>query len=434
VKKVPKGRLRVVEPKAAAAQEPQLTLAMPEVAGVIREGLLALSVSAGMAVLQEMLAQDVERLVGPRGRHDAERTAYRHGAERSSLPLGGRRVPLTRPRVRSLEGEELGLPTWRALAERDLLSELAVSRMLAGVSTRRYAQAGLEPVGSEIEATARGTSKSAVSRRFVALTGARLSELLRRPVPAGIRVLFIDCIEIKGRAIVAALGVDVTGAKHLLGIGEGATENARLVTSLIEDLVQRGLCAEEGLLFVIDGAKALRSAIRRCFGERALVHRCQVHKARNVTDHLPERERPFVRRKLEAAWRDPDARAAERSLGALARSLEAAHPGAAASLREGLSETLTVTRLGLAPHEALWRTLRSTNPVEQAFSVCRTEARNVKRWQSGDQALRWVAAGLQQASSGWRRLRGHRSMPILLAGLKRHVDAIDQEVAGRLAA
>jgi transposase-like protein len=434
VKKVSKGRLRVVEPQGGAAHEPQLTLAMPEVAGVIREGLLALSVTAGMAVLSEMLAQDLERLVGPRGRHDGGRTAYRHGAEPSSLPLGGRRVAVTKPRVRSVEGEEMTLPTWQALAERDLLCELAVARMLAGVSTRRYAQAGLEPVGGEVEATARGTSKSAVSRRFVALTRTRLHELLRRPVPAGIRVVFVDALEIKGRAIVAALGVDATGAKHLLGIAEGATENARLVTGLIEDLVERGLCAEGGLLFVIDGAKALRTAIRRCFGERALVQRCQVHKARNVTDHLPERERPLVRRKLEAAWRNPDAEAAERSLAALARSLDPAHPGAAASLREGLSETLTVTRLGLAPHEALWRTLRSTNPVEQAFSVCRVEARNVKRWQSGEQALRWVAAGLQQASTGWRRLRGHRSMPVLQAGLTRHVNVIDQEVADRLAA
>jgi len=434
MKKVPKGRLRVAEPEAIEPQRGQLALAMPEVAGVIREGLLALSVTAGMAVLEEMLAEDVARLVGPCGRHDAGREAYRHGAEPSSLPLGGRRVPVAKPRVRSVAGEELALPTWRVLAGSDLLSELAVSRMLAGVSTRRYASAGLEPVGGEVEQAARGTSKSAVSRRFVALTRQRLAELLARPVPAGIRVVFVDALEIKGRAIVGALGVDETGAKHLLGIAEGATENATLVTGLIADLVERGLTAEAGLLFVIDGAKALRAAIRRCFGERALVQRCQVHKARNVAEHLPEAERPFLRRKLEAAWRQPDADHAERSLIALARSLERAHPGAARSLREGLHETLTITRLGLASHDALWRTLRSTNPVEQAFSVCRTEARNVKRWQSGEQALRWVAAGLEQASAGWRRLRGHRSMPLLLAGLKRHVNEIDQEVADRLAA
>jgi putative transposase len=434
VKKVSKGRLSVVEPDRAGRRDGQLALSMPEVAGVIREGLLALSVTAGMAVLEEMLAEDVARLVGPRGRHDAGREAYRHGAEPSSLPLGGRRVPVAKPRVRGVEGEELALPTWRALAGSDLLSELAVSRMLAGVSTRRYASAGLEPMGSEVEATARGTSKSAVSRRFVALTRARLHELLARPVPAGIRVVFIDGLEIKGRAIVGALGVDEGGRKHLLGIAEGATENATLVTGLIADLVERGLSAEAGLLFVIDGAKALRAAIRRCFGERALVQRCQVHKARNVAEHLPEAERPFLRRKLEAAWRQPDADQAERSLAALARSLERAHPGAAKSLREGLQETLTITRLGLASHDALWRTLRSTNPVEQAFSICRTEARNVKRWQSGEQALRWVAAGLEQASAGWRRLRGHGSMPVLLAGLKRHVNEIDHEVADRLAA
>ena len=432
MRKVPKGR-----PQVAEAQEPagQLTLAMSEVAGVIREGLLALSVTAGMAVLQEMLSEDVARLCGAPGRHDVGRAAYRHGAEPSSLPLGGRRVPVAKPRVRSVEGREVALPTWRALAESDALSELAVARMLAGVSTRRYAGSGLEPVGHEVEQVARGTSKSAVSRRFVALTRQRLHELLDRPVPAGIRVVFVDALEIKGRAIVGALGVDEGGSKHLLGLAEGATENATLVTGLIADLVERGLQADDGLLFVIDGAKALRAAIRRCFGERALIQRCQVHKARNVTEHLPESERPFLRRKLEAAWRQPDAEAAERALTALARALERSHPGAAKSLREGLPETLTVTRLGLTSHDALWRTLRSTNPVEQSFSVCRVEARNVKRWSSGEQALRWVAAGLEQASRGWRKLRGHRSMPILLAGLKRHVVSIDQEVsADRLAA
>jgi transposase-like protein len=434
MRKVPKSRLRVVGPEDATPEPGQLTLGMLEVAGVIREGLLALSVTAGMAVLGEMLQHDVERLVGARGRHDGERTAYRHGVEPSSLALGGRRVAVTKPRVRSVAGEELVLPTWRALAESDLLSELAVSRMLAGVSTRRYATAGLEPVGREVAEASRGTSKSAVSRRFVALTRRRLHELLARPVPEGIAVVFVDGLEIKGRAIVAALGIDRSGAKHLLGIAEGATENATLVTGLIEDLVERGLSAGEGLLFVIDGAKALRAAIRRCFADRALVHRCQVHKARNVTEHLPEAERPFLRRKIEAAWRDPDADRAERTLTALARSIERAHPGAARSLREGLHETLTITRLGLTSHDALWRTLRSTNPVEQAFSICRTEARNVKRWQSGEQALRWVAAGLAQASTGWRRLRGHRSMPVLLAGLKRHVDELEREVADRAAA
>jgi len=433
MKKVPTTRLRVVEPTGVKLPE-QLALPTDGIAAALREGLLAMSTVAGLAALHELLQEEITALCGPRGRHDAERVAYRHGQVPSSLPLGGRKVRLERPRVRGREGQEVPLLTWRTLAARDLLSELALSRMLAGVSCRRYARDGLEPIGQQVEGQSAGTSKSAVSRRFVALTRQRLEELLQRPVPAGIRVVFIDCVEIKGRAIVAALGVDADGAKHLLGIAEGATENARLITRLIEDLVERGLAADEGLLFVIDGAKALRAAIRRCFGERALIHRCQVHKARNVTDHLPERERPFVRRKLEAAWRNADAEAAARSLTALARSLEKAHPGAAASVREGLSETLTVTRLGLTPHDALWRTLRSTNPVEQMFSVCRTEQRNVKRWQSGDQALRWVAAGLEQASTGWRRLRGHRSMPVLLAGLKRHVNEIDREGADRIAA
>lgn len=434
MKKVSKDRLRAVEPEAHELPD-QLRLPTEGIAGALREGLLAMSTVAGLAVLSELLEEEVSALCGPRGRHDRERVAYRHGAERSSLPLGGRKVKVTRPRVRSTEGAEIGLESWRTLSATDMLGELALSRMLAGVSTRRYAKDGLEPVGAATEAASTGTSKSAVSRRFVALTRARLGELMARPVPAGIRVVFVDAIQIKGRSIVGALGVDESGRKHLLGLAEGATENATLITGLIEDLVERGLSADEGLLFVIDGAKALRAAIARCFGQRALVQRCQVHKARNIAEHLPRDQHAFIARKLLAAWREPDPEAAKRSLAALARSLERAHPGAAKSLREGLAETLTITRLGLCGHDALWRTLRSTNPVEQSFGVCRREARNVKRWQSGEQALRWTAAGLQQAAKGWRRLRGHRSMPALLAGLKRHLDRIDQEVnADRVAA
>jgi transposase-like protein len=425
--------LRVLAPEAVELPE-QLALPTEGIAVALREGLLAMSTVAGLSVMRELLEEEIAELCGPRGRHDAERVAYRHGQVPSSLPMGGRKVRAERPRVRSTDGQEVALATWQTLAACDLLSELAVSRMLAGVSCRRYATDGLEPVGEAVERRSMGTSKSAVSRRFVALTRARLHELLERPVPDGVRIVFVDAVEIKGRSIVGALGVDKSGAKHLLGIREGATENARLVTALIEELIERGLSAEKGLLCVIDGAKALRAAIRRCFGERALVQRCQVHKARNIAEELPQSERAWVARKLQAAWRDPDPERAARSLAALARSLEKAHPGAASSVREGLAETLTITRLGLAPHEALWRTLRSTNPAEQMFSVCRGGQRNVKRWSSGEQALRWVAAGLTQATKGWRRLRGHRSMPVLLAGLKRHVNGIDREVPDRVAA
>lgn len=433
MKNVSKKGLRVVEP-AQTADETQLVLPMKEIQEAVREGLLALSVTAGMLVIDQMLEHDVERLCGPKGRWNPERTAYRHSDEPSSLPLGGRVVPVTKPRVRSVEGYEVPLPTWQAAKDADLLGELAVSRMLARVSCRRYATAGLEPVGTGASTIARGTSKSAVSRRFVALTGKRLSELLSRPVPAGICVVFIDGVPIKGRMIIGAIGIDQDGIKHLLGIAEGATENETVVADLIADLRDRGLSARDGLLFVLDGAKALRAAVRRVFGERALVQRCQVHKSRNLAGYLPQEEREFAIRKLEAAWRDEDAVRGEQTLAALARSLDKAHPGAGASLREGLAETFTISRLGLTSQEALWRTLRSTNPIEQAFSVCRTVHGNVKHWQSGDQAMRWVAAGLTQASTGWRRIRGYRQMPLLVAALKRHVQSIDQEVADRVAA
>lgn len=437
--KVPKRGLRVAaapDGKRAIEEGVELPIMLGEVAELLREGLLALSVTAGLAVVRELVEEDLVRLCGPRGAHRSGRAAYRHGVEASSLPLGGRRVRVERPRARTIGGQEAALPSWQALAASDQLGELAVSRMLAGVSTRRYAAGGLEPVGAGVTERASGTSRSAVSRRFCALTEQRLAALLARPVPAGIRVLFIDGVSFGEQTMVGAIGVDLDGHKHLLGIAEGATENTSVVTALVAGLVERGLSADHGLLVVIDGAKALRRAIRDCFGDRAVVQRCQVHKLRNVTEKLPERERAFAKRKLLEAWRDPDPDRAVRSLKAFAATLDKTHPGAASSLREGLEETVAITRLGLVCSDALWRTLRSTNPIEQGFSGCRSGHRNVKRWRDGRQAMRWCAAGLEQTAKGWRRVRGYRSMTLLDAALRRHVQLLDptQEAAVTVAA
>jgi transposase-like protein len=336
--------------------------------------------------------------------------------------LGGRKVSARRPRARTTAGEEAKLRTWELFASEDPLGERTVETMLAGLSTRRH-EAALEPTGER----GSSTSRSAVSRRFVRGTRERLGELMSRPVPDDLVVLMLDGVSLADHTCIVALGIDAEGTKHPLGIWEGATENKAVCARALANLGERGLSADDGLLVVIDGSKALRAAIGDAFGGRAQVQRCRVHKQRNVLGHLPEAERPWARRKLCEAWALADAAAAERRLKELARALEPKRPGAAASLREGLEETLTVTRLGLSVDSALGRTLRSTNPIESMLSIGRERARNVKRWRDGEMVLRWGAAGMLDAERSFHRVRGHRELPKLRAALRRHVRRIDVE-------
>jgi transposase-like protein len=269
--------------------------ALGQLVGSAKEGLLALSVGVGLGVLAELLEEEVIEVVGAKGKHDPERTAVRHGHESGEVTLGGRRVTVDRPRVRSADGrEEVRLATYEHFADRDRFSRVVLERMLAGVSTRRYRRTQ-EPVGSEVEQAARSTSKSSVSRTFIERTRVALSELMsRRLDDVRLAVMMIDGLELQGRTNVVALGITTEGVKIPLGLWEGSTENATVATALLADLVERGLDPEQGTLFVIEGAKALRKAIRNVFGE-APVQRCLRHKERNVTDHLPERERPAVK-------------------------------------------------------------------------------------------------------------------------------------------
>jgi transposase-like protein len=359
--------------------------ALGELVGVAKEGLLALSVGVGLGVLAELMEEEVDEMVGPKGRHDPDRMAVRHGHEAGGVTLGGRRVGVERPRVRSADGRaELPLATYAHFADRDLFTAVVLERMLAGVSTRRYRRSQ-EPVGAELEQAARSTSKSSVSRTFVERTREALGELMaRRLDDVRLAVMMLDGIDLKGRTNIVALGITTDGAKIPLGLWEGSTENATVATALLSDLVERGLDPEQGILFVIDGAKALRKATRAVFGN-APVQRCIRHKERNVLEHLPERDRPAVKRRLRAAWAEPDhARALER-LRALAGEFDRTHPGAAGSLREGIEETLTLNRLGI--NGSLKRTLESTNPCESMIECVRRTSRNVKRWQSGDVLL-----------------------------------------------
>jgi transposase-like protein len=391
--------------------------ALGELVGAAKEGLLALSVEVGLGVLRELLELEVEEVVGPKGRWNRERTAVRHGHEDGEVTLGGRRVAVRRPRVRTADGEgEVTLETYENFAGRDQLGRLALERILAGVSTRKYRRVQ-EPVGDGTVGRERSTSKSSVSRAFVQRTREALWHLMSRQL-ADLRlaVVMLDGIEIKGRTNVVALGITTEGEKLALGLWSGSTENATIASALLSDLVARGLDVEQGLLFVIDGSKALRKAIRQVFGDDVPVQRCVRHKERNILELLPERDRPPIKRRLTQAWQETDHHKALDQLKRLAVELEHEHPGAAASLREGMEETLTITRLGITGK--LKRTLQSTNPCESMIGTVRAIQRNVKNWSSGEMCLRWTAAGMLEAETRFRKVEGYRG----LAQLAIHIE------------
>jgi putative transposase len=382
-----------------------VSVALAELAGEMREGLLALAVGTGLQVMVAIMEADVAAACGPKGRHDPERTATRHGHGAGSVSLGGRRIPVQRPRMRAIDGSgELPVPAYELFSDTEVLGRIALERMLAGLSTRRY-EVGLEPVGTRTAEAATATSKSAVSRRFVAQTQTALAELLAADLTSLDLVAFmVDGVHFGEHTCVVALGIDIDGAKHPLSLVEGSTENATLVTELIVGLRERGLDTTRPILAVLDGSKALRRAVLDVF-DRPVIGRCQLHKIRNVQDHLPERLRTVVTSRMRRAYHADSALAAEAELCALAAELDRTHPGAAASLREGMAETLTVLRLGIPP--ILARTFRSTNAVESMISICRTHAGNVKNWRDGQMALRWCAAGMVEAGKQFRRVNGH---------------------------
>lgn len=402
------------------ALPPRVQEALGELVGSAKEGLLALSVGVGLGVLAELLEEEVVDVVGAKGKHDPQRTALRHGHESGEVTLGGRRVAVERPRVRSADGSaEVRLRTYEHFADRDPLTRSVLERMLAGVSTRGYRRTQ-EPVGAAVEQQARSTSRSAVSRTFVERTRGALRELMsRRLDDVRLAVMMIDGLELQGRCCVVALGIATEGVKIPLGLWEGSTENATVATALLSDLVERGLDPEQGILFVVDGAKALRKAIRSVFGD-APVQRCLRHKERNVLDHLPERERPTVKQRLRRAWAADDHDRALDQLRALVGELDRSYPGAAGSLREGMEETLTLTRLGVTGN--LKRTLESTNPCESMIEIVRRTQRNVKRWSSGEMALRWTAAGMLEAERQFRKIIGYRDLATLVVAIERDND------------
>jgi putative transposase len=397
--------------------------ALGELIGAAKDGLLAMSVGVGLGVLHELLEAEVGEVVGPKGKHIPERTAVRHGHEDGEVTLGGRRVPVSRPRARAADGEhEVELVTYGHFAARDQLTAVVLERMLAGVSTRRYARTG-EPVGAGVDEVARSMSKSAVSREFVSRTREHLIELMSRPL---------------GRS--AARGADAGRHRAQGPLLRGRAENrhrrrqasTRAVGRLDRGRHRRHHAAEQPRR-ARPGCRAGRARRHRrrqgaaqgrpatCSASTPRCNAANATKERNVLGHLPERDRPLVRRRLRAAWALDDHDRALDQLRALTDELARSHPGAAASLREGMEETLTVTRLGVRGR--LKRTLASTNPCESMIETVRRISRNVKHWSSGDMCLRWTAAGMLEAQTHFRRVIGHSDLAKVALAVERDVAA-----------
>ena len=404
---------------AAIAVPDTVAVAMADLADELREGLLALAVGTGLQVMNAILEESVTSLCGPKGRHNAERTAVRHGHEDGSVALGGRKVAVRRPRVRSTDGSgELAIPAYEHFSSTEVLGAMAMEKMLAKLSTRRY-KLGLEPVGAAVESRSSGKSRSAVSRRFVERTETALAELLDSDLGGlDLVALMVDGVHFADHLCVVALGIDVAGTKHPLAVVEGDTENATVVKDLLVSLRDRGLDMTRPILVVIDGARALSSAVNAVF-DHPVIARCQLHKIRNVEAKLPKTLATTVSKKMRAIYHYDDALRAEAELSELARQLQKNHPGAAGSLREGLAETLTVMRLKVPP--TLARTLRSTNAIESMIEICRDHSTNVKRWRDGEMALRWCAAGMGEAAKQFRKVNGFLHLPALRKTLDAYI-------------
>jgi len=386
----------------------------------VRASFERFCLTAGLATLASMMEEDATCLCGSRyGRADGK-GGYRWGKTKGNVGFHGGKVDVERPRVRARDGGELALPSWEAALSEDLLGQWALNLMLINVSTRKFGRAVRLPGGDVPAPTGAGVTKSAVSRRFVALSAERMKEWMAADLSKlDLLVIQIDGIHIKeDLLLLAAVGVDGNGDKHPLGVIEGATENAAVCQALLDNLVERGLDPGVCRLFIIDGSRALSKAIRNTFGRQAPIQRCQVHKARNITERLPKPLHASVRKALRQAWELDDADKAEKLIRNLARRLEREAPGVSASILEGIDEILTVVRLGLPTQ--LRRSLACTNIIENMNGTIRQVCRNVKRWQDASMALRWTSAAMLEAAKGFRRLKAYKQLPTLRAALLAH--------------
>ena len=385
----------------------QMMLPMAEMVGWLRKGVGELIRQAGLQLMQLLMEEEVRKVVGERSRPLAHRTANRWGTEHGYCVVMGQKVPVERPGVRSTEDREIRLGSYEMFHRGEPLTETVWEKLMLGLSTRKYGEAVREFT------EAYGLEKSAVSERFIEASRRKLKELMeRRLEKKKFCALLIDATPFEGQHMVVALGITVDGSKMILGVRQGATENATVVGELLSDLMQRGLDFTEPRLYVLDGGKALHAALKKHAGEAAPIQRCQVHKRRNVLDHITEEDKDAVARKLNAAYALEDCDAAKKALDGLHRELMHLNPSAARSLAEGMDETLTVHRLHIP--QQLRMTLASTNVIESAFAIVERVCLNVKRWQGGDQRERWVGSGLIVAEKQFRRIRGYKHLPALI--------------------
>jgi transposase-like protein len=389
----------------------QMVLPMAEMVGWLRKGVGELIRQAGLQLMDLLMQEEVRELVGERSQPQPDRTASRWGSERGYCVVMGQKVPIQRPRVRTIEDKEVRLGSYEMFHRGEPLTETVWEKLMLGLSTRKYGQAVRE------FSEAYGLEKSAISEHFIEASREKLKEMMERRLDKlRLCALLIDATPFEGQQMVVALGVVEDGRKTILGIRQGATENATVVGELLSDLLERGIDFTQARLYVLDGGKALTAAVKKHAGEKAAIQRCQVHKRRNVLDHLTDEQKPGVAKKLNAAYALEDYAAAKQALNVLHRELMDLNPSAARSLGEGMEETLTVHRLHLPMQ--LRKTLASTNVIESAFSTVEDVCRNVKRWHGGDQRERWVGSGLLVAQKQFRRVQGYKQIPMLIRELE----------------
>lgn len=388
----------------------QMILPLAGIAAMLQEGVGHLMREAGLLLMMGVMEEEVRHVVGERSVPNAGRQANRWGKEQGYCVVDGQKVPIQRTRVRDKDNREVKLGSYELFQRSGPLEATVWDKMMRGLSTRNYG-----PVVKDF-ASAYGVEKSTVSENFIEASREKLKELMeRRLEKLNLCAVLIDGTPFKDRQMIAALGIGCDGTKTVLGLREGATENTAVVSELLSDLVERGLDFSAPRLYILDGGKALHAAVKRHAGESAFIQRCQVHKKRNVLDHLPQDHKADVKRKLQNAYAMAEYSDAKRALDRLHRELMDINPSAARSLEEGMEETLTVHRLRVP--EQLRRTLSSTNVIESAFSIVETVCRNVKRWRDGDHIERWIASGLLVAERQFRKVIGHREIPMFVSSM-----------------
>ena len=388
----------------------QLSFPSSDIVRLTQNSLGELLRRVGQLFIETVMESEVEQLAGPAWQPRPERKAYRWGSERGYCIVDGQRVPIRRPRVRTPEGTELRLGSYELFQQASLTEETVWGKIMRGLSMRHYKEVVQQ------FAEAYGLQKSTVSEHFIAASRRKLEHLMSRSL-AGIPLLaiIVDGTIFKGAHLVVAIGIDALGHKIVLGVRQGASQNAPVVTGLFEHLAERGVDFSLPRLYLLDGGRALNAVVRRYCGQAAFIQRCQVHKLRNVAEHLTEQEQYGVKFRMRAAYARKHASDARNLLLKLHDELMQSNPSAAGSLAEDLEDTLTVLEFDV--DRRLRQSLSSTNSIESSFSVLERICQQVKRWQGSDHRLRWVGSALLYAESRWNRIRGYEALPKLVTAL-----------------